>query len=101
MSVLCLPAPEQPAGPVSRSIVIFLNCRFYSTLVHTVNYFVWVLIHKAILGIRVLSFNNNKKKYFNVYERAARFFRNIRVDIGFSGKIDMRRKKYLFTLHKQ
>ena len=49
----------------------------------------------------MLSFNNNKKKYFNVYERAARFFRNIRVDIGFSGKIDMRRKKYLFTLHKQ
>ena len=66
MSVLCLPAPEQPAGPVSRSIVIFLNCRFYSTLVHTVNYFVWVLIHKAILGIRVLPFKKLKKKMYRV-----------------------------------
>ena len=60
---------SQINSDIPQSIVIFLNCRFYSTLVHNVNYFVWVLIHKAILGNRVLPFNNNKKNNIEMLDR--------------------------------
>ena len=55
VSCVYLPQSSRQAQFPDR-LLYFSYCRFYSTLVHTVNYFVWVLIHKAILGNQVLPF---------------------------------------------